>query len=81
MEKDFIPGSFAVFLNLPANKKKGREKPYRSRMGNYFSLAEAKRAIKINNDAIGNTYGGLIEPLGDKPTYDIFKATGWEKVQ
>ena len=71
------PACYTVMQDSKPGKSKGEA--YTSRMGNYDSLDEAKKAIAENERELRhpNTYGGLIDwgPLDMwHRSYRIFKA-------
>lgn len=51
-------------------------------VGRARSLEQAHKLIADDKKAMGETYGGLIEPVRLKQrTYSIQRSTGWEPVQ
>lgn len=80
----FVPAVYAVFVEVahyPNCGFKPTEKMI-GRVGAAHTLEDAEKLIAKDKRAMGETYGGLIEPVRLKGrTYHIHKCGGWEKVQ
>lgn len=68
------PAEFAVFVTIPARK-------YRTRLGNYKTLVNAKNAIHDNEKSRKDTLGGLLPSNLDIATYEIWKCESWGRVE
>jgi len=81
-EEVFTPAIYSVFVEVahyPNCGFKPTEKMI-GRLGAAKSIEGANKLIVDDRKAMGETYGGLIEPTRTKGrTYHIFKSAGWEK--
>lgn len=84
MAKDtqFMPGRYTVYVEIAAYPNCGFKttEKYISRLGPAASMAGVEKLIADDRKAMGETYGGLIEPTRLKGrTYKIFEST-WQEV-
>lgn len=78
--KDDPPADVVVFLHFVNPPKDG---PTRMRVGQYHDLEAARTAIKDNEVARRQSFGGLIEPAATVTgpvEYTIWVARGWDRV-
>ncbi len=82
LEKMIQPAPYAVYVEVAQYPDCGFTGTYTSRLGPAKSLEDAQRKIADDRKAMGDTMGGLIEPVNTKGrTYRIFKSAGWEEVR
>ena len=80
-EKMTLPASFVVYVEIAPYPNCGFAGTFTSRVGPAKTLEEAHRKIADDRKAMGDTMGGLIDPVSTKGrTYRIFKSLGWEEV-
>jgi hypothetical protein len=73
-DESFEPAKYAVFVTIPARK-------YRSRIGNYKTLAQAENAIHDNEKSRKDTLGGLLSTNLDIASYEVWKCESWGRVK
>lgn len=79
----FVPADYAVFVEIVWYKNCGFEKHQKmiARLGGAKTMAGVTKMIAADKKAMGETYGGLIEPTRLKGrTYRVFKTTAREEV-
>lgn len=82
LEKMIQPAPYAVYVEVAPYPNCGFTGTYTSRIGPAKDLDEARRKIADDRKAMGDTMGGLIDPVSTKGrTYRVFKAAAWEEVQ
>lgn len=77
-EESFVPGRFAVYVEVAAYPNCGFRptEKYLARLGPADTKAGVEKLIADDKKAMGETYGGLIEPTRTKGrTYLVFEAT------
>lgn len=75
-----LPAEYAVYVEIAPYPNCGFTGLYTSRVGPAKDKADALRKIANDRKAMGDTMGGLIEPVSTKGRkYRIFKAV-WEEI-
>lgn len=82
LEKMSQPAPYAVYVEVSPYPNCGFTGTFTSRISAARTLEEARAKIADDRKAMGESLGGLIEPVGTKNrTYRIFKSLGWEEVR
>lgn len=79
----FVPANYAVFVEVAYHKNCGFKPTEKmiGRLGAAKDMAGVEKLIASDKKAMGETYGGLIEPTRTKGrTYIVCKCDGWERV-
>lgn len=78
---DFIPAPFRVIKHIKPTKRNQISKTIIVGIGNAHTIEAAQKIIDDDREAMGNTFGGLIEaPGSDGAVYRIFRAE-WSAVE
>jgi hypothetical protein len=83
IESTFVPAVYSVFVEVAYYKNCGFKPTEKmiGRVGGAHTREAAEKLIANDKKAMGETYGGLIEPVRLKGrTYLIHKCGGWEVV-
>lgn len=75
------PQPIHVYVTIRPTKSNGLTAPFTGRVGFCHSTEEAKRLIAADKAAMGNTFGGLVDPVSTNDrTYRAFKAE-WTEIK
>jgi hypothetical protein len=76
------PKPYVVYVEISPYPNCGFTDAFTSRIGPAGDLAEVRKLIADDKRAMGDTMGGLIEPVSVRGRkYRVFKATAWEEVK
>lgn len=75
-----VPADYAVYVEVSPYPGCGFTEPFTARIGPAKDKADAIKKIAEDRRAMGDTFGGLIDPVSTRGRkYRVFKAA-WEEI-